>query len=496
MGVVLLYAQPASLMAAETTPPPVAAHTSPASREAATTLNWREENAYTLGVQAFVVGYPWIHLSKTRWRVANVKPTGGAEGVIGYVPYKNTFWQASRLADQHTRTGISPNADTLYGVAWVDAGKEPVILSVPKIDGKRYYTMELCSVDGDNFAYVGTRTTGQAGGNFAIVGPNWKGKLPAGVKRLPASRTPAVLIAERVLVDGPEDFAAVDAWRQQLRLTPLSQWGKPRPAQPERLDVFKPGDPKQDPLADFRTLNRAWAENPPPEKLAPLIVMFKSIGIGPGLDLDNVDADTRRGLERAAVAGMRTVVGSARAPSKFAQRDGWEFEPHAVGRLGDEDMYLERAGLTLAGLVWNDEAESLYIHGLTDSRGQQLDGSKGRYVVRFPPGFKVPADAFWSLSLYAMDYNFFDNPIRHFTIGDRTRGLKRDPDGGLTIYVQSDSPGADKESNWLPAPRDPFYLIFRGYLPQEPMLAHDWVPPPITRVDHPAPGPGQPPPSK
>jgi len=445
--------------------------------------NWREENAYTLGVQAFAVGYPWIHLSKTRWRVANVEQTGPFEGVMAYAPLKNTFWHGSRLSDEYSRTGVSPNGDTGYGVAWLDVGKEPIILSVPKVTGGRYYTMELCSMDGDNFAYVGTRTTGQQGGNFAIVGPGWKGRLPAGVKLLPASRTPAVLIAARILVNGNDDFPNVEPWWQQLRLTPLSQWGKTRPAQAERLDVFKPGDPKRDPLADFRTLNQAWSENPPPAKLAPLIEMFKSVGIGPGMDLDQVDADTRRGLERAAAAGMRMVIGNARGLGKAPSSNGWEFEPHAVGRLGDHDLYLERAGLTLAGLVWNDEAEALYIHGLRDSRGESLDGSKHRYTVRFAPGEKVPADAFWSLSLYGMDYNFVGNPIKRFTIGDRTRGLKRDPDGGLTIYVQSDSPGVDKESNWLPAPKAAFYLIFRGYLPQKALLAHEWVPPAIAPAD-------------
>jgi hypothetical protein len=338
-------------------------------------------------------------------------------------------------------------------------------------------------MDGDNFAYIGTRTTGPNGGNFAIVGPDWKGHLPAGVKLLPASRTPTVLIGSRVLVSGNDDFVNVQGWQKQVRLTPLSQWGKPQPAQPERMDAFKPGDPKADPLADFRTLNQAWAENPPPAKLAHLTEMLKGIGIGPGLDLDKVDADTRRGLERAAATGMNMVIGNAHAAGKWLSTNGWEYEPHAVGRMGDQDMYLERAGLTLSGLVWNDEAEALYIHGLRDSQGELLNGGKRSYKVHFAPGEKIPADAFWSLSLYGMDYNFVDNPIKRFTIGDRTRGLKRDPDGGLTIYMQSDSPGADKESNWLPTPKENFYLLFRGYMPQKTMLAHDWVPPAITPTD-------------
>lgn len=456
--------------------------TAAAAAPATATYNWREENAYTLGVQAFAVGYPWIHLSKARWRTANVKPAGHAQGVMAETPSWNAFWRASRLADEYARTGVSPNGDTGYAVAWLDVGKEPVVLSVPKMTGGRYYVMEICAMDGDNFAYVGTRTTGPQAGNFAIAGPGWKGHLPKGVKLLPASRTPTVLIAGRVLVSGNDDFPNIQPWWRQVRLTPLSHWGKPGPAPAGRLDVFKPGDPAQDPLADFRTLNQAWAENPPPEKLAHLVAMFKAVGIGPGMDLDKVDPDTRHGLARAAADGMRMVIGTARA-SKSASINGWEFEPHAVGRLGDEDLYLERAGLTLAGLVWHDEAEAIYVHGLRDNRGEPLDGGKHRYAVRFAPGAKVPADAFWSLSLYGMDYNFVANAAERFTIGDRTRGLKRDADGGLTIYVQSDPPGADKESNWLPAPKAAFYLMFRGYVPQAPLLAHAWTPPAIARVE-------------
>lgn len=475
-------------------PPAVAAPTSTqnasmpseqavAIQSAAPKPGWREENAYTLGVQAYAIGFPWIHLSKVRWRVANVEPTGGAVGVMAYAPFKNTFWQASRLADHFARTGVMPNGDTLYGVAWLDVGAEPVIVSVPKHVPSRYYTMELVSMDGDNFGYIGTRATGQAGGDFAIVGPNWNGRLPAGVKRLPASRTPTVFVASRVLVDGADDIPAVRQWHQKIRLTPLSWWGKSQPAQPEPLNAFKPGDPKVDPLADFRTLNRAWAENPPPAKLAPLLAMFKSIGIGPGLDLDKIDADTRTGLERAAADGMRMVLGSARAARKTPLLNGWEYMPHTVGRLGVNDLYLERAGMTLSGLVWHDEAEAIYIPARSDDRGRALDGREGRYVVRFAPGQTVPAKAFWSLSLYAMDFNFIDNPIKRYTIGDRTQGLKRDVDGGLTIYIQTDSPGADKESNWLPAPKAAFQLILRGYLPQKALLDHSWAPPAITRFE-------------
>ncbi len=247
-------------------------------------LNWREEYAYTLGVQAFIYGFPWTFLPQLRWQWVTQAPSDPAGGP--YAPL-NEFWHARRLSSAADRSGGSPNNDTLYSIAWVDLSAEPVILSVPAIPD-RYYTFEMSSMDSDNFAYVGTRATGTSAGDYAIVGPQWAGTLPRGVTALPPSRTPYVLITGRTLVYGSEDVANVHLIQDQYRLTPLSLWGTSE-VSADRRDVWAPY-PTSDPLAAWKTMNRAMTENPPnvPGQES-LLRSFATIGVGPGQDVEAMD---------------------------------------------------------------------------------------------------------------------------------------------------------------------------------------------------------------
>jgi hypothetical protein len=211
-------------------------------------------------------------------------------------------------------------------IAWLDLSKEPVILSVPDL-GDRYYTMEIASFDSDNFAYVGMRTTGTKAGNYAIVGPSWKGELPAGVQQLTPSRTPAAFILGRTLLRGPDDLPAIRAVMAQYKLTPLSLWGKPGAQIPESYDVLKPFDRKADPLGEWKTMNAAMAENPPPSRHELLLKQFAQIGIGPGLDVDALDEATKRGLARAAVDGRNLLDAALRQGARQKNVNGWNYPP-------------------------------------------------------------------------------------------------------------------------------------------------------------------------
>lgn len=229
-----------------------------ARAQSAQPTDWRESYSYTLGVQAYVYGFPWVYLPQLRWLWVT-QPTD-----LEHTPYApiNQFWHARSLASAEYRSGGSPNNDTLYSMAWLDVSNEPLILTVPEV-GERYYTMEIASMDSDNFAYVGKRTTGTKAGHYAIVGPGWQGTLPDGVKALPASRTPWVLVLGRTLVDGPNDLAAVHAIQDRYRLTPLGLWSKPDVKVADNRNVWRPFDGKADPLADWKTMNRAMTEKPP-----------------------------------------------------------------------------------------------------------------------------------------------------------------------------------------------------------------------------------------
>jgi hypothetical protein len=384
--------------------------------------DWREEYAYTLGMQAYVFGFPYVYLPSLRWDwVTQAKPPGSTRP---YAPL-NHFYNSRKLFDASYRDGGAPNNDTLYSWGWMDVSKEPLILSHPNM-GERYFVFEMASMDSDNFAYVGKRTTGGAAGSFAIMGPDWKGDLPAGVQPLPPSRTPYVLIFGRTLVDGPADIPAVIALQDQYTLVPLSFWGKTNVQLPESRDVWEPFDAKSDSLAEWKTMNRAMTENPPETRLAKLLELFGKVGVGgPYQDIDTLDEATKRGLARAAVDGRKMLDDVIRSGQLGKRVNGWSQPPKDFGRAGVADDFLLRASVQcLGGIIANDPAEAVYFNTAFDGSGGLLDGSK-RYTLRFSPGHLPQVEGFWSITLYDSTYNFTPNPINRYAIGDRTAGLKK-----------------------------------------------------------------------
>jgi len=436
--------------------------------------DWREQYAYTLGMQAYIYGFPYLYMSEVRWGQVAVKIDPNLN-----LPHAaiNHFWHSQVMGGPESQAGGSPNNDTLYSIAWLDLLKEPLILSVPDV-GNRYYTIEIASFDSDNFAYVGMRTTGTKAGNYAIVGPSWKGELPTGVQKLTPSRTPSAFILGRTLLRGPDDLPAIHAVMAQYKLTPFSLWGKPGATAPESYDALKPFDRKTDRLADWKTMNATMAENPPPSRHGLLLNQFAQIGIGPGLD---VDETTKRGLARAAIDGRNLLDAAIRQGARQKNVNGWNYPPPDMGRAGDKDDFLLRAALqSMWGIVANDPAEAIYLNTSTDPNGQQLTGAN-RYVIHFPTGGLPEVKAFWSITLYDARHNLVANPIKRYALGDRDK-LKFNANGSLDIYIQNESPSADKQPNWLPAPNGEFNLVLRSYLPSAAIQEQRWTPPPVQKL--------------
>jgi hypothetical protein len=440
--------------------------------------DWRELYAYTLGMQAYIFGFPYVYLPTLRWDwVTQPKPPGD---ITPYAPV-NHFSHVRTLADASYRGGGAPNQDTLYSMAWVDVSKEPIILSHPDM-GDRYFTFELACVDSDNFGYVGKRTTGSKAGNFALVGPDWKGTLPEGVQPLPASRTPWAVIFGRTLIDGAADGPAVNALQDQYVLIPLSLWGKKDVQLPKSRDVWKPFDSKIDPLAEWKTMNRGMTENPPEARLAKLVESFARIGVGPNQDIDALDDSTKRGLERAAVDGRKMLNDIIRSGKLGKRGNNWNIPPKTYGRAGLHDDFLLRGSVQcLGGIIANDQEEAVYYNTALDSVGQPFDGSKS-YTMRFDPGQLPEVNGFWSITLYDPTYNFTPNPINRYSLGDRTPGVQRDSDGGLTVYIQNASPGNVQQSNWLPSTQSGlFILVMRTYMPGTAIIDQTWAPTPVVQ---------------
>jgi hypothetical protein len=424
----------------------------------------REEQAYSIGLQAFVYGYPAIELLRIRERA--VFDPKNAERVP-----MNTFKHRRALLDATMRTVVAPNNDTLYSSAWLDLSAGPLLLEVPDTHG-RYYVMQFMDAFTNNFAYVGSRTTGSAAGRYAIVPPGWQGSLPAGVKRIEAPGEQVWLLG-RTLVDGPADLAAVHALQDQYRLTPLVSPTAPRASD---LPHYQPGEP----LKFFEMLNAVLRDNPPPADEAGLMALFAHIGVGSGqhFDVSSLDAATAAGLRRALQAGPQLLMA---LPDHRPQVNGWlAFSPH-TGRFGRD--YLYRAQIAKIAIAANDPAEAHNFTTQQDAQGQPLQG-RHRYVLHFAPGQTPPVNAFWSVTMYELPGGFFvDNADKRYALGDRTPGLRRNADGSLDVLLQREAPPEAQRANWLPAPEGDFELALRCYGPKPEIVDGRWLPPRVTRID-------------
>lgn len=430
--------------------------------------DWREMNAYALGVQAYIYTFPWSYMTEQRWeRSADVGHRA------------NQLFHFRELKDASHVDGGSPNNDTIYSRSWLYLKDEPVILTVPAISD-RYHSVELTDFMDDNFAYVGTRATGDEAGNFAIFHRSWRGKLPPGVKPLPASSTPWAFLQVRTYVKDPSDLPAAHAIQDGYKLTPLSQWNNPKGRPPSEGKIWQPLARRTDPLNEWRTIDRAMLEIPPDPQDADMLKGFARIGVGPGLDIDALDPSTKRGLARAAVDGRKIIYDAFAAGYGQKIVNGWNYPPPQTGRMSRARDWLLRAIQPAVGFNANDPIEATYLNSSVDGEGRPLTGAN-RYVIRFAKGSEPRVKAFWSLTMYNKQYNLVANELGRYSVGDRS-GLKPDADGGFTIYLQAKSPGPDKLSNWLPAPHGPFFLFLRAYLPEEDIVNQTWQPPKIERV--------------
>lgn len=391
----------------------------------------------------------------------------------------NEFDHLREFPDASFTAVVSPNADTLYSTAWLDLTAEPIVLEVPASAG-RYYLLPLLSGWTDVFASPATRTTGDGPGAFAIVGPGWEGELPAGMQELRSPTSMAWLIG-RTQTNGKADYESVHIFQDELSLTPRSAWGAEDPPPAEapvdpRVDVETP-PPEQveamDGAAFFGRLAELMVDNPPAESDAPALERFAAIGLAPGFF--QPAPDIAPALDEDVEAGMAGIKAALAHPG--ALTNGWSI--HAgLGSYGTD--YGKRAFVALFGLGANLNADAVYPHTSIDADGEGLNGAR-RYVLHFEPGQTPPARAFWSLTMYDERQYFVDNPLDRYAIGDRDP-LAVNPDGSLDIWLQHETPGPERESNWLPTPPDPFNVILRIYWPTQEAVDDGWAPPAIEKV--------------
>ncbi|HSG15055.1 MAG TPA: DUF1254 domain-containing protein [Anaerolineae bacterium] len=436
----------------------------------------REEEGYSLGLQAFKYGYPVIEMYRSRWEWHYEESSPNYNGPI------NQFGHTRRATHEDTFV-VTPINDAVYSRAFVDLSDEPYVIQAPRIDD-RYWTIQHCDFYTNSFGYVGASKGDTEGGAFALVGPDWRGVLPAELTRVLVCPTPVACLLARVTVLNDDEAPAV-ALQKQFKLIPLSVWtgesseSEVTPA-PKPYRDFKSGDP----LDFFTLLNWCLTENPPPPHDAGIMGLFERIGVGPGMEFepDKLHPAVVAGLQRAIKQGLTSMI--AEMPFCVPNVNGWLIPNTSRSGNFGTDYYL-RLETAEIGLLANDAREALYIGCFMDEHGEPLVGGR-KYVMHFDKDQIPPVRQFWSLTMYTHPPGFLtESATNRYAIGSLTPGLKYNSDGSVDIYIQRDSPGADKESNWLPTtpPGELFRIIQRLYNPKGQILNGLWKPPAIRRVD-------------
>jgi hypothetical protein len=437
-----------------------------------------EAEAHAIGVDAYLYFYPLVSMDITRKQSTNIEP--GKE--FGKGPM-NMFVNVPAFPPADLKVVVRVNFDTLYSLAWLDLTKEPLVVSAPDTGG-RYYLLPMLDMWTDVFASPGWRTTGTQAGNFLITPPAWNGTVPTGMTRISAP-TPYVWIIGRTKTDGPPDYDAVHKIQAGYKITMLSDWGKT----PRLVEV------KIDPSIDMKTPPKVQADTMPAGKYfayvaellklqpphltdEPIIARMKRIGIVPGqsFNIEKVPPAVKKGLEGAPEAAQKLM--EWKLPTLARVANYWSMNTDTMGVYGN--YYLKRAIIAQQGLGANVPEDAIYPLNLGDEAGRPLDGAN-KYVLHFEKGAMPPVDAFWSVTLYDPAGFQVANSLNRFAVSS-WMPFKYNPDGSLDLYFQNESPGTDKEANWLPAPKGGFNLTMRLYAPKADALTGRWNPPPVTRV--------------
>jgi hypothetical protein len=440
-----------------------------------------EQEAYEIAKEAYVYAYPLLLMDAFMRQGTNyAEPTG----IVTQAPY-NQFSHARAFPPADFKAVVRPNVDTLYSSANLDLGPEPLVLSVPATE--RYFMLPLLSSWTDVFAVPGTRTTGRStASEFLLVGPGWRGEAPSGVEII-RSPTRLVGIGGRTQTNGVSDYDAVHRIQAGYKLTPLSAWGKgsytpPKVKVDPAIDMKTP-PPAQVEKMDAATYFARFAEllkdNPPGPFDYPMIHRLERIGFkaGQNFDLNGAPPQIKQAFERATTDGKASVAKAAKEAGGEGGK-GWVYTTRS-GVYGVD--YLYRAAIALCCLGENLPQDAVYPSLSTDSEGRPLDGNS-TYLLHFDKGKFPPVDAFWSVTAYDTEGYFIPNALNRLALGDRDK-LVTNADGSLDLYIQANTPGGEKEANWLPVDKKPFTLLMRLYSPKSEFLFGSWIPPAVVRAN-------------
>jgi hypothetical protein len=445
-------------------------------------VNSTNDEARQIAEEAFIYGFPIVMNYGTMYEYFVDKSSA---------QYKCPFNQIYNIARVYTPQDtaiVTPNSDTPYSFICADLRIEPVVLSVPEVPKERYYAAQLVDMYTFNYGYIGSRATGNGAASYMIAGPNWKGQTPPGIQKVFRCETDFTFVIYRTQLFGPADIENVKNIQAGYKAQPLSAFEK-KPAPPAAAPIKWPKLDKKsaetDPFAYLSFLLQFCPPSGAAEVEKPLRTRFAKIGIEAGkpFSLDKLTAQQKAAVVAGVKSGYEKVKQKREEIGK--EVNGWRIMSSG---FGDRDVlngdWTLRAAAAMAGIYGNDVVEALYPLLATDSEGNKPDCSRNRYTLTFPKDKLPPVNAFWSVTMYdGKTQLLIANPITRYLINSpMLPDLKKNADGSLTIYLQKDSPGKDKASNWLPAPDGPIYVAMRLYWPKEQALMGQWEPPALKRV--------------
>lgn len=435
--------------------------------------------------EGFIYGLPIVMNYAVQYSYCVDKNSGQYKG-----PF-NTIANEARVFTYNDTAIITPNSDTPYSLLWLDLRTEPIVLSVPAVEKSRYYSVMLCDGNAFNYGYIGSRATGSEAGDYLVVGPGWNGTVPPGIKKVFHSTTQYSLVAYRTQLFTPDDMPNVVKVQSGYKAQPLSSYlHQPAPAAAPAVDFPKINDTLVKEKF-FEYLDFALQFAPPgPEEMA-IRAKLARLGIGTGKTMNHKDLPEE--FKKEIIAGVKEAEKKleAKVLSMGKEINGWRVGSAFGVRQFYHGDWLLRAAAAKAGIYGNNAVEAMYPMAKTLTNGEMLDGSKHNYTLTFPAGQLPPVNAFWSVTMYdGKTQLLIENPLNRYLINSpMLPGMKKNADGSLTIYLQKDSPGKDKESNWLPAPNGPIYLVMRLYWPKAtppsilPPGEGTWAPPAIQKVN-------------
>lgn len=426
--------------------------------------------------EAYIYGFPMVQAYLTMYAFSIDKSNPQYKG-----PF-NVPLSFARVFTPDDTAFVTPNSDTPYTFLLLDLRTEPIVLSVPPIEKNRYWVFQMMDLYTLNFDYLGTRATGNEGGDFLIAGPRWKGKIPANITRVLRPETEFINVVGRTQLFNPADLENVKKIQARYKAQPLSAFmGEPAPAAAAPIEWIAPVPPAdlKTSLEFFNVMSFLLQFCPVHPSEHELRARFARIGVSPGnsIDVSTLSSEMKAAFQSGMAEGQKQID-ARRAAS------GGDVSNFFGTREFLHNDYIARATGAQMGIGANSREEALYPLYEKDSSGQALDGSKGRYTLRFAKEHFPPVNAFWSLTMYGLPQQLLvKNSINRYLINSpMLPKLNLDSDGGLTIYIQSKPPEKPYEANWLPAPDSPFMLAMRYYLPRPELIQGTWKSPAVTRV--------------